>query len=161
MSDKVLLATANPALSVDKGRGIPPSLPWAASPVWAFPKGSRPGGKMRTNRVTVRLTTEAISGLEAMKQRMKLRGISELIREAVDKILKSDQPELSREMAEEFKLWRKELHGVGTNLNQIAFRMNANQPLSYQQIEETLNELKMHLKVTASNIKKVRNDLNV
>jgi len=96
-----------------------------------------------------------------MKQRMKLRGISELIREAVDKILKSDQPELSREMAEEFKLWRKELHGVGTNLNQIAFRMNANQPLSYQQIEETLNELKMHLKVTASNIKKVRNDLNV
>jgi len=116
---------------------------------------------MKTNRVTVRLTTEAISGLEAMKQKMKLRGISELIREAVDKILKSDQPKLSREMVEEFKLWRKELHGVGTNLNQIAFRMNANHPVFSPQIEETLSELKMRLKVTATNIKKVRNDLNV
>jgi len=45
LSDKVLLAAANPALSSDKGEGGPPSLPLAASPVRPSLKG--PGQEVR------------------------------------------------------------------------------------------------------------------
>lgn len=116
---------------------------------------------MKTHRITVRLTDNELFGLEAMKKQMKLRGVSELVREAVDQLLKSDQPQLTRDLVDEFKTWRKEFHGVGSNLNQIAYHINADHPLSSRQIIETLDELRGSFKALAMNMKSMRNDLNI
>jgi len=116
---------------------------------------------METPRITVRLDEVMLSELEAMKRKMGLRGVSELVREAVADLLKSDQPQLTREMAEEFKVWRQELKRIGVNLNQVAYRMNADHPLSSAQLSETLGELNACLKEVATNTKRIRNGLGV
>jgi len=116
---------------------------------------------MKSHRITVRLTSDELSGLEATKKRLKLRATSELVRDAVDQLLKSDQPQLTREMVEEFKAWRKEFHGVGSNLNQLAYRLNAEHPLSTKEIVRTLDELTSTFQRLASDMKEIRNDLGI
>ena len=116
---------------------------------------------MKLNRVTVRLDEEMLLGLEKRKKELKARGLSELVREAVEEYLKSDQPQLSRELIDEFNGWRKEFHGVGSNLNQVSYRMNSGHPLSSQQVLETLEELSSSFKALAVDFKKVRHGFNL
>ena len=116
---------------------------------------------MKSHRITVRLTDDEFVGLEAVKKQLKLRGTSEFVRDAVDQLLKSDQPQLTREMVEEFKAWRKEFHGVGSNLNQLSYRLNADHPLSTMEIVRTLEELICTFQQLASDMKEIRNDLGI
>ncbi|NDV20373.1 plasmid mobilization relaxosome protein MobC [Pseudodesulfovibrio sp. JC047] len=111
---------------------------------------------MKSNRVTVRLDENMLLGLEKQKKELEAHSLSELIREAVKSCLQSDQPQLSRELVEEFTAWRKEFHGVGSNLNQIAYRMNSGHPQASQQVLETLKELSASFKKLAEDFKKVR-----
>jgi len=104
---------------------------------------------------------EMLSKLDQRQKQLNARGRSELIREAIGLFIISDQPELARGLVEEFKTWRTELRGVGTNLNQVAYRLNANHPLSSQQIVETLDELSMTFKALTQEIKKMRNDFKI
>lgn len=116
---------------------------------------------MKTEMVPVRMDREMLSKLDEQKRKRKLRGRSEVIREAVDLYFKSDQPQLTHELIEEFKGWRKEFHGVGSNLNQVAYRMNADHPLSSSQIVEMLTELQATFKMLAINVKRTRSDLGI
>lgn len=86
---------------------------------------------------------------------------SPFIREAVFAWMVSDQPQLREQVHEDLEAWRKEFHGVGSNLNQIAWRLNADQPLTTKQIENTLKELKAEFKKLAKNMKALRNDLDL
>lgn len=116
---------------------------------------------MKTDKISVRLERELIEMLEAEKKRLNLRGFSEVVRMALEVYEKSYQPQLTREMADEFQAWRKELNGVGTNLNQIAYRLNAGHPLSSQQIEEVIAELQQAFKNLTIEVKEARRDFRV
>nr|WP_287412659.1 hypothetical protein [Pseudodesulfovibrio sp.] len=86
---------------------------------------------------------------------------SPFFREAIFGWMASDQPQLTREMVDEFNSWRKEFHGVGSNLNQIAYKMNANHPLSNGQIVDTLEDLRVEFKVLAKRMRKLRNVFDI
>ncbi|AMK12033.1 plasmid mobilization relaxosome protein MobC [Pseudodesulfovibrio indicus] len=116
---------------------------------------------MKTNKISVRLDSEQSALLESERKRLNLRGHSGVVRLALEELAHSDQPQLKREMAEEFQAWRKELHGVGTNLNQIAFRLNAGHPLSSHQIEDVLGDLQRMLKRLSIKVKEARREFRV
>ena len=116
---------------------------------------------MKSNHVPVRMDNEMLAQLDERVENMNLCGRSELIREAIELLLKSNQPELTRELIDDFALWRKELHRVGTNLNQVAYKMNVEHPLSSDQIHLTLDELKVAFKTLATNMKRLRHDLGL
>lgn len=116
---------------------------------------------MKTDRITVRLAKEHLDMLEAERKRLGLRGVSELVREALDLYFKSDRPQLSRELTELFQAMRKDLQGVGTNLNQITYRLNAGHPLSSQQLIEALAEVRQSVKIFSMEVKEVRRELDL
>lgn len=116
---------------------------------------------MKSNHVPVRMDDNMLVRLDELVEKMNMRGRSELIREAIELLLKSDQPELTRELIDEFSSWRKELHRVGSNLNQVAYKMNAGHPLSSDQIQSALNDLRPTLKVLATDMKRMRNGLGI
>lgn len=116
---------------------------------------------MKGRYVPVRMTDEMLHLVDGKKQEHQLRGRAGVIREAVHLYLKSDQPELTREMVEIFEAWRREFHGVSSNLNQIAYKMNANHPLSTDQICEILDELRLMFNDLAKNMRSFRRDLDL
>ena len=91
----------------------------------------------------------------------QIRKRSPFLREAIFSHMASDKPQLTRAMVEEFKTWRKEFHGVGTNLNQIVYKMHGHHPLSTEQILETLEELRVEFKRLAKNMRSMKNDLRI
>ena len=116
---------------------------------------------MKTDRITVRLTRYHLDMLEAEKKRLSLRGVSEVVRAALDIYAKSDQPQLTRELTELFQALRKELHGAGTNLNQVVYRLNAGHPISSQMIAEVLTEVRQSIKTLSKEMKEARRELDV
>ncbi|MBC17069.1 MAG: hypothetical protein CL942_08460 [Desulfovibrio sp.] len=101
---------------------------------------------------------------EAINRYLKKNGTpkrSPFLREAVFAWINSDQPELRKEIHEDLEAWRKEFHGVGSNLNQVAYRMNADHPLSSKQIIETLEELQDQFDRLATKFLELRNDLKL
>ena len=110
----------------------------------------------------VRVDAGMVSKMEErLKADSSLKNISDLIRVGIEIALTSDQPALRKEIHEDLEAWRKEFHGVGSNLNQIAWRLNADQPISEKQIMTSLKDLKAEFKTLAINMKALRNDLDL
>lgn len=61
---------------------------------------------------------------------------SPFIREALFDYMNSDKPQLRRVMLDEFSKLRRELTNVGNNLNQVAYHLNSNHPVSTTQLTE-------------------------
>lgn len=109
--------------------------------------------------IRIRIDEDTEKAVNAfIKSEPSIRNISDLIRKGIGFILVSDQPQLTREMVDQFEAWRKEFHGVGSNLNQVAYKMNANHPLSSGQIVDALKELKDQFKALDINLWKMRKD---
>ena len=112
--------------------------------------------------IRIRIDAETEQAVKAfIESESSVRNISDLIRKGVGFMMASDQPQLTREMANLFEAWRKEFHGVGSNLNQIAYKMNANHPLSTNEILEVLEALKAHFKMLDDRFWNLRHDLEL
>lgn len=66
---------------------------------------------------------------------------SPFLREAVFAYMNSDKPQLRREMLDEFKKMRRALTNAGNNINQVAYHLNADHPVSTAQVKDTQEDL--------------------
>lgn len=111
--------------------------------------------------LTFQVEPEEEAALVKFLEDREIKNRSLFLREGVFGWMKSDQPQLTREMVNLFESWRKEFHGVGSNLNQLAYKLNANHPLSTNEILEVLENLRVEFKALAQNMRKLRRDLGL
>ncbi|KAB1437311.1 hypothetical protein [Pseudodesulfovibrio senegalensis] len=113
----------------------------------------------KTRIVTFRITPEEDELIDSYLAEMQIPKRSPFLREAVFAYLNSDKPQLNRELFEELKAWRKDLRNVGINLNQTAYKLNADHPLSSSQIQEVLNDLQKQFAVLANSFWRLEDEL--
>ena len=112
--------------------------------------------------IRIRIDAETEKAVNTfIESESSIKNISDLIRKGIGFILTSDQPQLTQDMVDLFESWRKEFHGVGSNLNQVAYKLNANHPLSTDEILEVLESLKTHFKVLDDRFWSLRHDLEL
>ncbi|MEZ7197742.1 hypothetical protein [Pseudodesulfovibrio karagichevae] len=116
---------------------------------------------MKSKYVPVRMSDEMANLVDQLKEKHGLRGRASVIREAIQVMAKSDQPQLTREMLVLFEAWRKGYYRVGSNLNQIAYKLNSGHPLSTDEILNALEDLKREFKTHADNMRKFRRGLGL
>lgn len=66
---------------------------------------------------------------------------SPFLREAVFAYMNSDKPQLTREMLDEFKKTRRAFANAGNNLNQVAYVLNSDHPITTERIKDAHDEL--------------------
>jgi Arc/MetJ-type ribon-helix-helix transcriptional regulator len=113
---------------------------------------------MKAKMVPVRMDEDLLTALDAKVQEVGAQWRSEMIREAMEDYLAGDKAEKRRKYLTELSAWRKELHNEGANLNQLAYKLNANHPVSTEQILATLESLKQLFGVMVRNFRTVEDD---
>lgn len=96
---------------------------------------------MKDRYVPVRMDEEMEGALEMAKQTLAVRSRSDVVRQAVHDYLSSNRPLIRKQLAEEFKKIRREFSSVGNNLNQVAFHLNGNHPVTTESVQSTQEDL--------------------
>ena len=105
------------------------------------------------------MSEEMFESLGEKAKALKLRGKSEVIRRAIHSYIGSDQPEIKESMVTEFKEWRKQLHNVGININQVAYKLNADHSLTTAQIRDVQEELQKEFKQLVNRFRRIEDEL--
>nr|WP_287412313.1 ribbon-helix-helix domain-containing protein [Pseudodesulfovibrio sp.] len=113
---------------------------------------------MKPKYVPVRMDEELLAALDAKVKEVGARWRSELIREALEDYLAGDKAQKRRKYLTELSAWRKELHNEGVNLNQIAYKLNADHPLSTEKIMDTQESLRQLFSIMVRNFRSVEDD---
>lgn len=96
---------------------------------------------MKEEYVPVRMSEAMTYELDEKILKLGIKGRSEAIRQAIKLFVNSDKPQLKKSLLKEFQEWRMELHNVGVNINQVAYKMNSGRPVSDEQIVRAQLEL--------------------
>lgn len=107
-------------------------------------------------RKTTRFTNDELSTINKKMLDLNMTSFSQYIRKMAiyGFVVVRDNKEL-KELLNEYSVLHKELNAIGTNVNQIAKRLNSTQPI----YNEDIQEIKNHLENISSKAEKSLNEI--